>query len=169
MGCHTWVYLEYNMDNLEEDRNKAIKKLQDKKNNHIMRHDLEWTRKQFYDLKRYYYKTLHQLQSGCKSRNIIELILLKGYISPIFYKGKYYKYYSKIGDDLFRVSDYPIDILDSYEETIIFIKKYLKEKPEKLYSSNIGEALDNINFLNEIEVKMKEFWDSYPNAIIKFG
>lgn len=53
--------------------------------------------------------------------------------------------------DLFRKSDYPNDILWSFEETLEYIKKY------------------NCTTYEWSELRLKEFWSEHPDGLIKFG
>jgi len=70
---------------------------------------------------------------------------LSEYINNIFYINSEYH-------DVFRIGDYPEDVLYSYEECLEYIKQY--------------ELKHNII----VDVyRLKEFWDKYPDGIITFG
>ena len=69
------------------------------------------------------------------------------YINNVFYVNSEYH-------DVFRVMGYPDDTLYSYEECLEFIDNYNKK-----HNTNISVFKE----------RLKEFWDKYPNGIIKFG
>lgn len=69
------------------------------------------------------------------------------YINNVYYVNSEYH-------DVFRVTGYPNDTLYSYQECLEFIDNYNKKH--------------NIN-IPVFKERLKEFWDKYPDGIIKFG
>lgn len=67
--------------------------------------------------------------------------------------------YETIQHDTFRVSNYPDTILHSYEEYLEFVRN-----PEN------GAYLNkNCNSWEYADKQMKEFWEKFPDGIVRFG
>jgi len=62
--------------------------------------------------------------------------------------------------DMFRVGDYPDDSLFSYQECLDFIKRY-----EDKYNTTIEIWKRD----GAIKNSLQEFWDKYPDGMIRFG
>lgn len=72
--------------------------------------------------------------------------------------------------NIFRIGNYPIDKLFSYNETIQFIES----NKDKVYS-HLGWIDEKNTFgkydemINIWEIKLQSFWDKYPDGMIDFG
>lgn len=67
--------------------------------------------------------------------------------------------YETIAHDLFRVDDYPEDVLHNYDEYLAFVK-------DPKNKAHLNRKDDNWEWVHE---RMKEFWDMYPDGIVTFG
>lgn len=67
--------------------------------------------------------------------------------------------YETIQHDTFRVSNYPDTVLHSYEEYLEFVRN-----PENgAYLNPNGSTWD------AADARMKEFWEKYPDGVVRFG
>lgn len=110
---------------------------------------------------------------GCSKPNVVEYIYehqprlrLDGSFDSRMciqrYNGKYYYEVDDFGNNLFRVKNYPEDILMSYEETIAMLER---EKEGKWDDGTPVE--NNVWIRNDDDIKA--FWDKYPNGLIRMG
>jgi hypothetical protein len=199
MSCDTYIYTEYKLSDLENDRRKAVINFKKKyfwvlEKNAWKEYGSCYGHKQDFNyLKNKCKKRYHNLRWGSlNNQNTIELIIdnsVENSCCCIYYGGKYYRsidcYNGKrtfienkwnengfpltseveyiydfvsSGNSLFRITDYPENILTSYDETIDFIKRY--------------ESYDLNRFREGYEpdyALIKEHWDKFPNSIITFG
>ena len=68
------------------------------------------------------------------------------------------KYYhlNYVDDDIFHVHGYPSDELHSLSDTILFLDKYIADN-----------NLEDDHFKDSIEA-INNFWNKYPNGVIRF-
>lgn len=71
------------------------------------------------------------------------------YYNGVFYQNKHIA----VPHNIFRVSDYPDDILTSYEDF------------EHFYDNHTCYPPDD----DDVRLKMMNFWENYPDSIVMFG
>ena len=193
MGCHTWTFNRIDpQPSYEEVKNWVIEneinsniRIFSKKNASNFYPDLSKERCDFY------LKVLN------RQKRMIESGYCKEAVCDRYdHNDKYTLYhngyfYEEVGNDfLFRVFDYQEDILTSYEQAEKFIldmfKKSTNDKPTlKPTEENVcytfsaemsGKILfaseDNNNSLTDPTITLKrtkDFFEKYPNGLIKFG
>ena len=161
MGCHTWFYKPLDINQgLKDTMLKALDKFVKHMNNTGFynrdpseRYGWEnyWTR--FVDNPTGFNAEMKQIRKQILQGDINEYILEWFYPKlTTEYGGKLYEVVDGF-HDIFRVYDYPDDVLTSYKETV----EYLKKKGYEVCMHY--DTLDNL----------RKFWKKYPNGIIKFG
>ena len=172
MGCHTWFYAKSNKT--QEEANKefiynakdyvkycdkiALKVLKHKTGQKRLQQDVyKRITKDYIDSyfnrssleqytfdKKLYLRMIRMVKKGLCQRAVWNHLNDLG----LYIDGK--GYYTEVDfHNLFRVHNYPKDVLTSLEECLDFIKKH---------------NIDNVNY-----ERLNEFWNKYPDGAVDFG
>ncbi len=141
MGCHTWCYRK-KKDISNEEISDLIKK--------NINHSLDfYKKKENKRIIKYFNNLLKVIDNNNNNYSILERMFDLTYLDCDILIHKKVLYESVSFHDLFRVGNYPEDILLSLERTNDFINNH------KVYNLNIE--------------KVNEFWTKYPKGLIHFG
>lgn len=166
MGCHTWFYKKVNRTYEEakeiwiNNQKEIIKRWKEIINNPEDKSRIvyEWT-KEFCEN---YLEVLNR-QLKIVQKELCKVAVMNH--QPNDKNGKLYQYISnnlyctsdELPHDYFRIGNYPEDLLFSLEQTLNF----LESNNDKIFYSWKSKE-ETIKYL-------KEFWNQYPNGLIKFG
>jgi hydroxymethylpyrimidine pyrophosphatase-like HAD family hydrolase len=180
MGCHTWFFKPYNISK-DKVRNNVINtykrsiKFYDNMINHRDKIDLElletypeWTID--YGIKQ---KAIVERQLKIVKKGLCEIAIYNKYHTSNYnvtsYNCKKQIFYISSNDlphDVFRIGDYPDDILFSLEETL----KYLEDNDDNIYYTSTCFDKTDRNILKQEAIKqLVKFWKKYPEGMINFG
>ena len=152
MGCHTWFYTKIENINYTEKEiiDIFVKQLEFELNN---LHDFYDSDEQIKFKEQVLNKQIQKVKDGKVNCAVFERVILN-------YNDKELYYYRNIGwyidnekyHDVFRIGNYPKDILTSFKQTMDFINK----------------NKNKINLSTNYEEKLKQYWDENPNGLIEF-
>jgi preprotein translocase subunit SecB len=152
MGCHTWFYTKVENINYTEKEiiDIYVKQLEFELNN---LHDFYDSDEQIKFKERVLNKQIQKVKDGKVNCAVFERVILN-------YNDEELYYYRNIGwyidnekyHDVFRIGNYPSDILTSFEQTMDFINK----------------NKNKINFSTNYKEKLKQYWIENPNGLIEF-
>lgn len=171
MGCHTWFYRKIEVS-YEETKTSLVKSLTEN-----IKVCQEWidnpNGKDYLEIKDFYPEWTigflwEQVDIDKRKLSIIEKGLCKEAVMNKYNSGlgvtRYIKgkghYQSLDFCDIFRIGNYPEDILFSFDETMDFIER----NKENIYHY----------YYNEVQKKdyvqqLKDYWNEYPDGMIIFG
>lgn len=172
MGCHTWFYDRLVKQPIYEKCKKVVldtyrynlkyyKRLKNKKE--LTEEDIQdmetWSLTP--DRLDFQIKLTEKLiskieQGGCE--DAVRRRYAHFYFSPKtgvirYHNGIFYGEHSNLPHDVFRVTDYPEDVLSSYEDFENFYSTH------KCYPPNS----------DEVRHEMWKFWEEHPNGLVDFG
>ena len=185
MGCHTWFYRKLP---IQPDYNTCKAQLLHKYNENLVLYkrylegkNLDKQDKELIKFYPDYYGNKDWLTNSIQvlerlirivDKNLCKEAVMKRYRIDVpstrytltfYHNGTFYvdfdENYNSINHDVFRVSNYPDTVLHSYEEYLEFVNNPLN-------GAYLQCKEDTWNKANK---KMKEFWDKYPDGIVKFG
>lgn len=176
MGCHTWFYkkMEHQPSyddvktNVLHSYNEDIKLYQqfidgtlDDDTKDLFREFTKETAKKYLLIlersKRMVEKDLCKV-AVCNRYGNCSMSLIR------FHNGYFYIDSDNLPHDIFRIHNYPNDILLSLQETL----DYLEVNDDKIEYYGYDEVDKDIIKLNAIE-RLKEYWEKYPDGMIDFG
>lgn len=158
MGCHTWFYKKSDLP-LDECIKKVKKQIRDGLNwSNIYLLDISghveldgggnqpFKENELNDWIRYNTRILSWLEKGWIRESAYNLLTDAG----MYFRGNYYVDTNEF-HDVFRIHNYPDDVLLSMDETVEFLQK------------------NNIVMDEYISERLKLFWNKYPDGQIHFG
>lgn len=163
MGCHTWHF--FRTERTEEEIRALAKKSVEKTmswadiNQMQIENPTQWdtTERKWINCMK---KRRHQLEFGTWNQ-IMELACESLPGVAHVYRGHIYE--DAGYHDVFRVYDYPENVLTSMKATKAFIAKWQREKPDYIsLDEPTAEWPGSV-------AKLEEFWAKYPNGLIHFG